>query len=82
MYVGGGFTSVANAYYIARWDGSQWHPLRSGINNTVFEIAVSGTDMYVGGDFSNAGGNPYADFIAVARVSPAMKRVHLPLIMR
>jgi len=38
--------------------------------------------MYVGGNFSNAGGNPYADFIAVTRVSPAMKRVHLPLIMR
>jgi hypothetical protein len=38
--------------------------------------------MYVGGNFSNAGGNSHADFVAVARVSPAMKRVHLPLIMR
>jgi hypothetical protein len=34
------------------------------LNNTVFTIGVSGTDVYVGGRFTDAGGNPNADYIA------------------
>ena len=33
-----------------------WLPLGSGINGGVFAIAVSGTDLYVGGQFTTAGG--------------------------
>jgi hypothetical protein len=30
--------------------------LGSGMNNTVSALAVSGTNLYAGGDFTNAGG--------------------------
>jgi len=36
----------------------------SAIGNLVHAIVVSGTDVYVGGWFTNAGGNPKADYIA------------------
>jgi hypothetical protein len=34
------------------------------LNNAVLAVAVSGTDVYVGGVFTDAGGNPNADRIA------------------
>ncbi|MBX3733969.1 MAG: hypothetical protein KF791_15445 [Verrucomicrobiae bacterium] len=51
---------------IARWDGRVWHALGSGLENflnplfdgTVHAIAVDGTDVYVGGTFTTAGGEP------------------------
>ncbi|MGB3220234.1 MAG: hypothetical protein WBD79_22790, partial [Anaerolineae bacterium] len=81
VYVGGSFTNVSNngtvltaADYIAKWDGSNWSALGSGsagngsINGTVYAIAISGTDVYVGGTFAdvnNAGTSlPEADYIA------------------
>ncbi|MCH8477132.1 MAG: hypothetical protein LAT56_04215 [Wenzhouxiangella sp.] len=60
LYVGGQFTQVnigagITANYIARWDGSTWSSLGSGggngVSGTVFALAVSGTDLYVGGQF-------------------------------
>ena len=41
-----------------------WHALGSGLNNSVSAIAVAGPNVYVGGAFINAGGNPSADRIA------------------
>ena len=35
----------------------QWSALGTGLNNLVYTIAVSGTNIYVGGDFTTAGGN-------------------------
>lgn len=48
----------------ARWDGSQWHPLGSGIGSGVDALAV-GPDgsLYAGGWFTMAGGTP-ASYIA------------------
>jgi trimeric autotransporter adhesin len=67
LYVGGFFTQVCgNATCnsgnlpmnnIARWDGSSWSPLGSGLDGTVSAIAVSGSDVYVGGDFTQVCGN-------------------------
>jgi len=34
----------------------EWEPLSTGTNNTVWTIACSGGNVYVGGDFTNAGG--------------------------
>jgi hypothetical protein len=64
LYVGGQFgsvyssgtTTVTGTGYIAKWNGSAWSALGSGVNNTVFALAVSGTDLYVGGQFTLAGG--------------------------
>jgi len=41
---------------IARWDGSGWSPLGSGMNNYVYSIEVNGSDVYAGGEFTTAGG--------------------------
>ena len=64
LYVGGQFnkvyssgtTVVPGATFIAKWNGSAWSALGSGANGTVTALAVSGTDLYVGGDFNPAGG--------------------------
>ncbi|MBK8421174.1 hypothetical protein [Candidatus Villigracilis saccharophilus] len=41
-----------------------WNALGSGLNNGVRAVAVSGTDVYVGGIFTDAGGDANADYIA------------------
>ena len=41
-----------------------WNDVGGGLNERVRAIAVAGKDVYVGGDFTNAGGNPNADHIA------------------
>jgi hypothetical protein len=58
VYAGGNFTRAGGgtANYIAKWNGSVWSELGSGMNNTVSALAVSGSDLYAGGNFTNAGG--------------------------
>lgn len=67
VYVGGLFTGVGRirANRIARFDGTNWHPLGSGLRGTnasfssgtaVNAIAVDGPIVYAGGIFTNAGG--------------------------
>ncbi len=65
VYVGGFFTTAAavTVNYIAKWDGSSWSALGSGLDNYVNAIAVSGNDVYVGGAFTTAGGSA-ANYIA------------------
>lgn len=61
VYVGGDFSAIGNvkANKIAKWDGSSWSPLGSGIDGRlVLSLAVSGTDLYAGGWFNTAGGKP------------------------
>src|SRR5438552_1705515 len=48
---------------IARWNGSSWTGLGSGMNDIVYALAVSGSDLYAGGYFTNAGGSA-ANYIA------------------
>jgi cortical protein marker for cell polarity/beta-propeller uncharacterized protein DUF5122 len=64
LYVGGEFTSVqgVSANHVARRDmgNFQWYTLGSGqangVNGEVNALAASGNTLYVGGDFTTAGG--------------------------
>jgi hypothetical protein len=58
IYIGGEFTTVGNiaASHIAKWDGSNWSTLGTGMNNTVNDLEWSGTDLYALGTFTIAGG--------------------------
>jgi hypothetical protein len=66
LYAGGSFTTEGGsaANNIAKWDGNNWSALGSGMRGllgsfvAVNALAVSGSDLYVGGSFTTAGGNP------------------------
>lgn len=49
--------------YIAKWNGSSWSALGSGLNGNVYALAVSGTNLYVAGAFTTAGGSA-ANYVA------------------
>src|SRR5947208_8951489 len=58
LYIAGSFSAVGDivASYIAKWDGTRWSAIGSGIKGGVSSLAVSGSDLYVGGQFTAAGG--------------------------
>ena len=58
IYAGGNFKIADNkpANSIAFWDGQRWRTLGSGVNCTVWALAIKGQDLFVGGDFVTAGG--------------------------
>lgn len=63
LYAGGDFNAAGtvDANDVARWDGSQWWPLGSGIacdKCIVTSMAVMGGELYVAGSFSAADGVP------------------------
>jgi hypothetical protein len=70
LYVGGYFSAAGEVFAngVAKWDGTNWSALGSGvrgatISGVVYALAVSGSNVYVGGGFTNAGGI-YASCIA------------------
>jgi hypothetical protein len=83
LYVGGSFTAGYTTAgqqplnRVARWDGTAWKGLgngstaattvNNGVNNTVQALAVLGTDLYVGGNFTVA--NSVAGQQALSRVA-------------
>src|SRR5438552_14358320 len=42
----------------AAFTDANWTALGSGVSNTVYAVAVSGSGVYAGGDFTTAGGSP------------------------
>jgi hypothetical protein len=66
LYIGGTFTIAGDvlATNIAKWDGSAWSALGSGLDDQVCALAVSGSDLlYVGGSFKMAGGKLPANMV-------------------
>jgi hypothetical protein len=59
LYIGGNFTVAGDttANGIAKWNGTNWTALGSGLlNGVVHALALSGSDLYAGGGFTTAGG--------------------------
>jgi hypothetical protein len=54
----GGSTTPYRADNIARWDGTTWHRLGSGVNGTVRSMCVFNDELVVSGNFTVAGGRP------------------------
>src|SRR5712664_2144514 len=58
LYVGGGFSYAGGlpATNIAKWDGTNWSAIGSGLNGSVTAVAVDGSgNLYAGGSFTMAG---------------------------
>jgi cortical protein marker for cell polarity/centrosomal CEP192-like protein len=57
LYIGGQFTQAggASANNVAKWNGTVWSALGSGMNNVVLALSLNGTDVYAGGYFTQAG---------------------------
>lgn len=59
VYISGnGHIGGQRIYGIAKWDGTTWSTLGQGLGQAaqVYALAVSGTNLYVGGQFDRAGG--------------------------
>jgi hypothetical protein len=56
LYVGGAFTNAGgvSATGIARWNGTAWSAVGTGLAGTVMALTTNGTDVYAGGRFTNA----------------------------
>jgi len=68
LYIGGAFASaggIANTTYIAKWTGSAWEALGSGVNYAVYNIVIVSNKVYVSGTFTSAGGLTLTDRVAV-----------------
>jgi hypothetical protein len=71
LYLGGSFENGGgntSADHVAYWDISEsdpeWNPVSGGLNGEVEAMVIVGTDIYVGGWFTAAGGIDEADYIA------------------
>ncbi len=67
LIVGGQFLDaggIQEADHIARWDGSNWHALGSGLNGNLYAMIPYGPELIVSGNFTDAGGDVNADVIA------------------
>ncbi len=59
LFVGGAFTTAGSGTTvnrIAKWDGSSWSALGTGMNGNVYALATMGSDLFAGGTFTTAGG--------------------------
>ena len=62
LFAGGHFHTAggAPAMHVAKWDGTSWSPLGTGMNSVVRALTVfddgSGAALYAGGFFTRAGG--------------------------
>ncbi len=60
LVVAGGFTFAGGipVHGIARWDGSSWSAMGSGMDGPVYALAEFDGALIAGGDFLTAGGTP------------------------
>ena len=58
------------ASFIAKWDGNSWSALGLGMDYLVFDLVVSGSELYAGGSFTRAGDKISAYVARAYLVSP------------
>jgi hypothetical protein len=58
LIAGGYFTTAdgVSCNYIARWNGTAWQPLGTGMSSTVLGLTLYNSELIAGGDFTTAGG--------------------------
>jgi hypothetical protein len=67
LYAGGSFTTAGGvaANRIAKWNGTAWSTLGTGMNSAVNTLALdSSGNLYAGGNFTTAGGVANTAYIA------------------
>jgi Chitobiase/beta-hexosaminidase C-terminal domain len=86
LYAGGAFTSaggVANTAYMAKWNGSTWTALGTGMNAQVSALALDSTSagctggatcLHAGGLFTSAGGVANTSYMRSASVRELLWR--------
>jgi len=56
VYIGGAFFISSSATKFAKWNGSSWDAITdANLTNTVWVVEAYGTDVYVGGEFTDVG---------------------------
>lgn len=66
IYAAGSFTAIGDvpANRVAKWNGSTWSALGNGVGPGVFDIAIVGNNVYIGGFVTSAGGGVPVNRIA------------------
>ena len=80
LYAGGTFTNRTLLFTnIARWNGSTWSAVPGGsANRAVYDFATDGTNLYVGGLFTQIGGIPGINIVRfTARPGRRWRRIAL-----
>jgi N-acetylneuraminic acid mutarotase len=88
LYTGGLFSetgdgSLADLGYIARYDilGGTWHALpNQGLNDSVRALAQVGSDLYVGGFFSQTGDGSLSNLGCIVRGSSAATEAEIQVL--
>lgn len=76
VYAGGHFTQICGnsscssgnvaANHLVKWDGVQWSSIGYGVSASVYALLLSGTDLYVGGYFTNLCANTTCSTLGVS----------------
>ena len=89
LYVWGSFVQTGDGalslHHIARYrtTAGTWHELRNqGLDAAVYALAVSGDDLYMGGEFTQTGDGALTNLGRIARYYAGRFLVYLPLISR
>jgi len=66
IYAGGAFSYAGktNLAHLGRFDGTNWYPFGTGLNDDVKQLALVGTNLYAAGDFTGGAGGPFAGKLA------------------
>lgn len=68
LYICGNWGSIngdEKLNYLAKWNGSDWEAIGSDLNGEVYDMIITEDSIIACGAFTQAGGDPAADYLAV-----------------